>query len=292
MYVLVIANPAAGRGRGGRDARKLCCALEKRGVRTELAITANHGHAARLASETDADVLAAVGGDGTSNEVINGIGNREIPLGVLPCGTVNVVAGEFGLPRDPEKAAAVIAGGQTRRIDLGEINGQRFLFGAGAGFDGAVAEKACHYRTGKCTLWDWVRAVTRTGLTYSFPGVRVTADGKAVDRPAQYAVTGNFRYSAGLFPLTPKAVYDDGLLDVCLLHDFSFLKMVHFLGAVWSPAFLERKDVTWLRAREITLAPEDDEAVPLQVDGDAAGLIPAAVRVLPAAASILVPETA
>ncbi|MCB9879897.1 MAG: NAD(+)/NADH kinase [Planctomycetes bacterium] len=139
--VLVIANPISGGGRGKVRAAQLADALRARGLTAECHFTTAAGDAgarARAAADEDWQTLVAVGGDGTVNEVLNGMPDPSRPLAVLPVGTANVLALELGLPKDPQAAAAAIAAGRCRSMTIGVADDRRFLLFCGVGVDGAV----------------------------------------------------------------------------------------------------------------------------------------------------------
>ncbi|MFM1922039.1 MAG: hypothetical protein RLZZ303_3673 [Candidatus Hydrogenedentota bacterium] len=292
MHLCVIANPVAGAGLGRDRAARLRRALEKQGHQVELLHTRHAGDAEQMANErarAGFDGFIAIGGDGTANEMVNGLGSEPAPFTVLPVGTANVVAREFRIPGNPEQLARQIAQYRPIPMDLGDIGGRRFLLGAGAGLDAAIAAKVKARRGRTSSLWIWVRPSIEMILRYDYPPIRVTVDGRVISESAHYAIVGNCVYSAGLFPSTPRARTDDGLLDVCLIHDITAFKCAALALQVWSPRFIERPDVTYCQGVNITLEPAAGKAAPLQVDGDPAGEIPARFTVLPAAARILAP---
>ncbi|MBI3118689.1 MAG: hypothetical protein HYZ00_08395, partial [Candidatus Hydrogenedentes bacterium] len=210
----------------------------------------------------------------------------EAVLGILPVGTANVVGRELRLPFDARGAAQLIAAGHTRPMDVGLHLGRRFLLGAGAGLDAAVTAAVMARRGQRSSLWRWVAPAVKTVLTYEYPRIRAIVDGNLVSEAAQYAIAGNCRYSAGIFPATPRAAIDDGLLDVCLLHDLSVPRIITLLGKVWRPSFVEGAGVIYLQGRHVRLEAVD-APVPLQVDGDPAGELPAEFEVSPRAVRVV-----
>ena len=137
--ILIIVNPAAGRPRAAeRRLRRFVAALERQGCRVMLRRAGSClGDAERLAreAESDFDAIVAAGGDGTLNAVVNGLIGSPTPIGVLPLGTVNVLAREIGLPRRSEELASLIVESPVRAIWPGRIAGRAFLMMASAGFD-------------------------------------------------------------------------------------------------------------------------------------------------------------
>lgn len=215
MDVRIIANPVAGGGRGQRMAEALLQALRRRGASTELFVTRGRGDASRFAAQAGAHCVVSIGGDGTAHEVVNGLKGQQTPLAILAVGTANVVARQFKLPMSRGRRRPR-HGGKTVQMDLGLRNGERFILGAGAGLDAAIVAKV---EGGRCTssLLRWVGPSISTILTYRYPKIRAIVDGVVVSETAEYAIVGNCVMSAAVFPATPHARTDDGLLDVCLL---------------------------------------------------------------------------
>lgn len=290
MRIAIIVNPVAGRGRALRAAASLAQALRMRGETAELLPTAQPGDAERFARETAADWYVSAGGDGTANEVVNGLRDTGVPLALLPCGSANVVAGQFRLPRAPEAVAGMICDGHTVAMDLGTHAGRRFLLGAGAGLDAAIVAVVQGKRGRKSSVWRWVLPSIQTILRYPFPALRVVVDGDVLSEAAQYAIVGNCVYSAAVFPATPRARTNDGLLDVCCLENLYPLKMAWLAMAVWNPRYIEGRGVRYRQGREIRFERLAADPIPLQVDGDPAGAIPAEFGVLPGQLRLTVPR--
>lgn len=288
MNVHIIANPVAGGGRGKSTAEALSRALADTVASVALSLTTCRGDAEKMAQASEADCLVAVGGDGTVNEVVNGMAGGPAMLGILPVGTANVVGRELRLPFDPEGAALLIAAGHTRAMDVGLHAGRRFMLGAGAGLDAAVVAEVAAQRGHKSSLMKWVLPAAKTVLRYRFPLIRVTVDDRVISESAQYAIVGNCRYSAGAFPATPNAVVDDGLLDVCLFHGLSIPRILALLGRVWRPGFINGPGITYVQGSSITLEPLEHPVL-LQVDGDPAGELPAEFSLLPRAINVVTP---
>lgn len=261
----------------------------QQGIEVALHITAKAGDGQRTASVIDADCVAVVGGDGTVHEVLNGLGERRIRLAILPAGSVNVVARELHFPKRPERLAAWIAAGRTRPMDLLQCGGRRVILGGGAGFDAAVAARVTALRGERLGLSRWVLPTIQTAWTYAYPMIRVEVDGREVCERSPYVVVGNCPFSAGRFRATPRAKTDDGLLDVVAVKWLNPLRIISLAAGSWLPSFSERKDLVYVQGRHVHLEPVDDVAAPLQLDGDAAGMIPADFDVLPHASDVLMP---
>src|SRR5512142_1416373 len=141
---LAIVNPVAGKGAGRRVARTIAAELAKSGLNVDVVVTPGPGEAARLASaavEDGYERVLAVGGDGTANEVANGLVDTNVALGLYPIGSGNDLARVLGYPRRRSKIVEFLGRARERRIDVGEVNGRIFLNAAGVGIDGHVAER-------------------------------------------------------------------------------------------------------------------------------------------------------
>lgn len=280
--IRLIANPVSGGGRGRVLGEALRDALARLGQDTELLLTARAGDAGVFAAREGAECVVSVGGDGTANEVANGLRDPSVRLAILPVGAANVVARELHSPFEPDALAALIVSGAAHSMDVGLIGVRRFLLGVGAGLDAAVVEAVHRNRTGrKVRRSSYVLPALRTITTYAFPKIRVVADGEPVCDDGEYVVVGNCRRSAGAFVLTPDAKLDDGLLDLCILRRLSWIHIARLLAAACRPGFSRRRDVLYRQVRTVELSSVSGAYVPLQIDGDPAGGLPAAIRAAP-----------
>lgn len=292
--VHIIANPVAGGGKGARAARELLAGLEQRGAEVALHETTRAGDARRFAQTVQGDVIVVIGGDGTLNEVLNGLPERyPLPVAIFPVGTANVVARQLRMPHHVPAAVDTILSGCTAMMDVGLHGGQRFLLGAGAGLDAAVAHAVHASRGKKSSLRKWVGPAIRTVLRYQYPKIRVTVDGEVCAEDGDYVIIGNCRNSAGIFPATPRAVIDDHQLDVCVIRGLTWYRVLWLLARVWHPSFINAPWISYCQGRRISLEPAcAGESVPLQVDGDPAGELPAEFEVLDWPVCMVCPEPA
>lgn len=291
VNVRIVVNPVSGRGKGRVRADALRKALLERGQEVEVLVTRQPGDAQLFAARAGADCVVAVGGDGTANEVANGLSASDASLAILSGGVANAVARQLGHSRNPAVLADLIVAGKTRYIDTGLCGERRFLMGAGAGFDAAVAARVHERRAGKkAGIASYVMPILRTVLGETLPRIAVVADGEILCDDGEYVIVGNCRESAGVFAGTPEAEIDDGLLDICVLRNLTFWHTLALLFAVIRPGFAQRDDVLYRKVRTLKLSPADVEAAPLQIDGDPAGHIPATFHVLPKALSVVTRE--
>jgi YegS/Rv2252/BmrU family lipid kinase len=290
MNIRIIANPISGGGKGELQALALLKELESLNIIAEVTFTEKAGDGGELASDSNLDCVVAVGGDGTINEIVNGMESRTA-LSILPMGTANVVARELGYTREPSHTAKAIADGKILSLDLIQMGDRKIILGAGAGLDAAITETVSRIRGKKSSYLKWIAPTIKTAFSYTFPPIRVTVDGEAISESAQYVIVGNCRNSAGLFPATPQAKMNDGFVDVCMFHKLSAFKMAKLAVTVWNPNFINHKDIVYLKGKDVKLESVSGETVPLQVDGDPAGNLPVEFKVLPQAVQVIIPST-
>lgn len=290
MKVFIIANPASGGRRGAQIAEQIRAALAPRVDSVQVAVTTAAGEGERIAQSVDADCVVSVGGDGTANEVINGLNGRAAALALYPAGTANVVARQLGIKKNIAAFAEMVAARKVRHIDGGEANGRRFLLGIGAGLDATIAKQVAAQKSGPRGLVRWVMPAVRSVFHFNYAPIRVTVDGEVVSESTTYAIVANCRFSAGVFPVTRRARVDDGLLDLCAMHRLSVPKLAWLAVAVWSPRFPDRKDVVYRQGSEFVLTAASDLPVPFHVDGEPAGFLPAKCRILPKAFEVIAPD--
>lgn len=282
--LLVIANPISGRG----NARRLLPHFDElaaaAGVGIEIALTERAGHGRELAATAAGrgfDGVVAVGGDGTVNEIINGLGPRGLPLMVIPQGTGNVLAKELKASRKVMDYLPAVKQWRLGVRDLGRLaNGRLFSCFVGAGFDGQCT-RALAERDGAIHMAQYVPIMWKAVKHSDFRTLRVHSDDKC-EAGVSYALVSITPEYGGPMWLTGKAKADDGRFDVLTVHErvtpLSLLKLVAFamlrrMGRAQSARFF----------RTVKVKVDADEEVPIQVDGDFAGFLPIEAEVLPGA---------
>ena len=288
----IIVNPFSGKGLALATALEALSILKQAGVNVELVKTRGPGHARELAGDraSSVDVLVSVGGDGTLNEVANGVieAGSVTPITVVPTGTANVVARELALPKDIETQVMLAAKGRVRRLDMGCAGGHHFAMCAGAGLDAAIVEAVARRRSEQgISMWHYVTPAIREAWNYQYPPLRVTVDGASVDESATFVVVGNIGRYGGLFRLFEDASPEDGLLDVCCFHGRRLPDLMRYAWAAFRGSLSKLGDVDYYRGKRIALA--SDENVPVQIDGDPGSKLPLTLTVLPKAVSFCVP---
>ena len=287
---LVVANPIAGQGKGEHAAVELATGLGRLGVAVELFMTQKKDDArVRVrCAEPGTDLIIAVGGDGTVGEVLSGLIDDEIPIGILPMGTSNVLSLDLGIPRDVDSLLEVLVEGHTHRIDLARVNGHISFLCTGVGFDGAVVRALEERRKGPITKFSYVRPTLECIWNFDAPKLSVEIDGHAIEGEYGMVLACNTLHYAGYLKLARDRKLDDGLLEVYLLRHGNGLPMLSYavrglLGR------LPGGSCTMVRAK--TLKVTSPEPVPYQVDGDFRGTTPVELEVTDRQVQLLVPRS-
>jgi len=292
--MLLIVNPEARHGETG----PLVPVIEQllQSAEFDLTLTAYMGHAAEIARDAQGyDVLVAVGGDGTVHEVLNGImarpeGDRPA-LGLIPTGSGNDTRRTVGVPEDIAEATLALISGRRRRFDIGRCNGMYFNNSFAAGLDARVTAKAVEYKatTRRAGLWLYFTALVHVLLNELYPHhVRISWDGAepVEDDVLALATTIGPTYGGG-FRITPDALPDDGLLEVCLIDPLSLPQALVRLPFVVVGKHTGMKVVRMSRHRSVVI--ESDEPIPAQIDGEVMVGNRFEVEVLPLAIEYVVP---
>ncbi|MEO6710823.1 MAG: diacylglycerol kinase family protein, partial [Planctomycetota bacterium] len=199
---LVITNPIAGAGRGERLARELAAELERAGLRVEMKLTTARGDARKFAAEITADALLCVGGDGTVNEVLHGLANRDVPVGIMPLGTANVLAVDLSLSCDARVAARTVLEGRTAWLDTALVNGELSFLVVGVGFDAAAVREVELRRRGPISKLTYIGAGFRALWNYVEPVLEVEIDGTRAPGTFGWILVSNVIHYAGILRLS------------------------------------------------------------------------------------------
>jgi diacylglycerol kinase (ATP) len=291
---VVILNPEAG-------SVKNVAALVRR-IRhlpnVEVRLTARKSDAARFARTAlrkGCEMIVAAGGDGTLNEVVNGIGatNADIRLGLIPLGTGNDFARTLGLPTDLDEAIAVLAAGQTRAIDLVRVTSDKvryFVNVSAGGFSGLVDEKLTAAMKKTWGPLAYLRSAVAALPQLRAYRTKVTfTKGKRSKRSTlslYNVVIANGRYVGGGTLIAPKASIDDGLLDIILIHERSAAELALLAAKVALGHHLSSDAIVFRRAAKVTV--NSQPGMWFNVDGELVGNEPATFEVLPRALQFVV----
>lgn len=269
MKVKVIMNPIAGRGRALKAKPEILKALLEYDTEFHLEETKGPHHAtelARQAVEAGFDLIIVAGGDGTLNQIVNGLEGKKVPIGVLPLGTGNDFAAALKIPRDPGTALRQIMGGEIQKIDLCRVNQRYFVSSVGVGFDGEVAfhvNQGFQKLRGKAA---YLCSVFKTLFSYQSRRIKLNVDGLVMEfNSLLVAVTNSPTYGGG-FKINPEALVNDGHLDVCAVQHMQIPEILCCLPMLMPGWHRNLKKVRMLKGRQITL--ESDHPFHYQLDGE------------------------
>ena len=285
---LVLVNPSAGGGRARDLLPQLEGALRGRELAYRLVVTTGleHGVEQAMAAAAQGEIPVVMSGDGLIGQIGGALVGARVPLGVIPGGRGNDFARVVGIPTGIPEAVDLIATGSTRSIDVGEVNGRRFLCIASCGFDSDANRIANETRLVKGNLV-YLYAAIRAMAAWKPARFEITLDGERREFTG-YAVAAanNKAYGGGMF-LAPEAELDDGLLDVVYTTHHSKIRALANLPKVFSGRHTEVDEVTVVRAAEVEISADRPFAV--YADGDHLADLPATVRVLPRALEVIAP---
>jgi len=278
----IIANPTAGGGAGERAIPQIERLLTKHSLDFDIVCTKQSWHAAELARGAviaECDVIVAVGGDGTSNEVINGLmeakqaGKHSFAMGVLSVGRGNDFAHGVGVPHDLEHACQVLVENHRRPIDIGRVVGGMYpqgrYFGncVGVGFDAIGTIEAAKLPRLGGFLSYFIAVLKTVFLYYKAPLTTVEYDGQTLTQPSLMISIMNGRRLGGGFIMAPDAEPDDGLFDLCIAHEVNrariFSLIPHFLRGTQAT----QEPITTGQAARISITALEG-SLPAQTDGE------------------------
>ncbi|MCL5033753.1 MAG: diacylglycerol kinase family lipid kinase [Bacteroidetes bacterium] len=269
--VKFIVNPVSGNGRTRRLLPHLIKIAKRLGIEFDLQLTQAPEHATELASNSSGefDVVVAVGGDGTINEVAAGAIKSQKAMGVVPSGTGNDFVRSMGRLKHLHDYLHRAVAGRAKLIDVGslQVEGKDMLFvnGVGVGFDAEVARESLNLTKLK-GLSRYLYAVIRTLSKYNASEMQIELDGQIIKGRTFLVAIGNGISAGGGFLLTPDAKLDDGLLDTCIVSDVSFSRVLQVIPSVLRGTHARHKEVSMNRAGTIRI--ESEHPVAIHRDGE------------------------
>ena len=298
----LIVNPAAANGAVGKNWPRIRDFLQAERAKFDAVLTEEPGHATQLARQALDDgyrTIVAVGGDGTVNEVINGLVEEgsvdpEVTLGIIPYGTGADFARVLGIPRDYTEACRHLLGCEPRPVDLGRITCFRegreveryFINAAGLGFDGEVAEVVNRFPKVLGGTITYLTCLLIGLVTYRNKNVELSFDGQHARGRVNSVIVCNGRYFGGGMFIAPGAAFDDGLFNVVILGNLNKLEVVVNLPRIYKGTHLTHPKVSHFCAREVHV--EARERMFLQAEGELVGEAPATFQIIPQALQVLV----
>jgi diacylglycerol kinase (ATP) len=286
MKVLLIINPLSGGVNKHHIIKEIQALFSQQNHDMDVYETSAKQDATRVAKEraTQYDAVIACGGDGTINEVINGIAEKGVPLGIIPAGTENVLAKELGIPSNYRKAAQQILRGKKCVFDLGKANKRYFALMAGIGYDAHIASQVELLPLIKNLFGSaaYPLAALKDFFNYNHPKLRVQVNGKTYT--GYFVIVANSRYYGRVFEVAHKANMQDGLLDVCIFQDLDLYNLIRYFVGVVTKKHDTFQDVHYMKAKQVRITGE--HPVLAHVDCELIGKTPVEVEVCPNAITI------
>jgi diacylglycerol kinase (ATP) len=289
----VICNPTSGGGVYDPDEIR----DELDGMKLDWIQTEGPEDAIGAAEEWSEGLLIVAGGDGTVNDVVNGLGRAGFPegvtLGILPAGTGNDLAATLCIPEDPELAEDVIRQNRMRTLDVARVRsegiGERFFVNVATGGLGAeissVNDEELKKRWGKLS---YLRASLEVARDFEVRELTLYLDGEGHQVEAVNVAVGNCRYTGGGWPATPRANPEDGLLDVVVIETLGAGELFNLAPAVLAESsYLDKEGVLFVRAKEIRIETQPP-GLEFTADGEVIGNEPAQFSVLPQTLKVIV----
>lgn len=278
--MLFIVNPISGHGRK----KHIISRLQKNGHK--IVCTEYAGHAEKLAREASDDIVVAVGGDGTVNEVARGLVGTGKTLGIIPCGSGDGLARHLGISHVFTKAMNVITSGKVNPLDAGTINDRLFFSVCGVGFDAIVSERFA--KCGHRGLSSYISEGLKTWRVYTPEKYTISLDGQEFEHDAMFITVGNSNQWGNGAKITPLADSSDGILDITVVDGFKAVELPWLAGRLMTGSAHKSHRVHAYRGQDIRIERTSDG--PAHADGD---WFPAGktinIKIIPHALNVLVP---
>jgi YegS/Rv2252/BmrU family lipid kinase len=300
---LAIVNPNAGNGKGKKDWDKISSFLEKENISYSVQFTERKGHAIQITLEaisTGFRKIITVGGDGTLNEVVNGVftsktcSSNEIYLSLIPVGTGNDWGRMFGIPLDYEKAVKIISEKKTLVHDIGLVsyyNGSEkkeryFINIAGLGFESVVVRKTNFQKDkGHGGKLIYFYNLLTSLLLYKNTRSEIIIDGEKTEANVFSINVGNGRYCGGGMRQTPNAIPYDGLLDVTIINGMGKFEIIRNLKILYDGTILSHPKINGYKCKNIKVS--SDSIIYTEADGESLGHTPAEFSIIPSGINIV-----
>lgn len=286
--LLLLVNPSAGGGRALEVLRRVEVVLLERDVTHRVVATESldHGcHEARSGA-ANGETVVVMSGDGLVGQVGGALARTDATLGIIPAGRGNDLARVLGIPTEPEAAIATLLDGSERLIDVGEVNGKRYLCIASCGFDSEANRFANEAKLVRGRLV-YAYAALRALAAWKPARFTLTLDGERSEFTGYSVAAANSKAFGGGMFLAPDAELDDGLLDVVTISNVGKLRYLRGVPKVFDGEHVDNEEVTIRRAGEVRV--EADRPFAVYADGDHLTDLPATLRVVPRALRVIVP---
>jgi YegS/Rv2252/BmrU family lipid kinase len=271
MYKIIL-NPFAGKGKAFRSIRTIEKYLQKYYMKYDMVITDSPKQAVNIALESankGFEYIVVAGGDGTINEVLNGImksnNPEEIKFGIIPVGGGNDFIKNIDYPKKIEKQVKLLRRRVTKKVDIGQVEDYYFINTLGIGFDAQVAityskSKVLNGATG------YMKAIMKTLIKCKSYPVEIQVNDISIKGDKLFVSVGNGKCCGGKFLLTPEAKIDDGVFDFCIINKLTRREIIKFLPKVIKGKHVNLPMVTILKGKEIIVKSNED--LPVYLDGE------------------------
>lgn len=289
--LLAIINPISGMGGKGKMPSLIKERLASDRFDIEVVFTERSGHATVLAQDAvsdGCDIVLAVGGDGTVNEVGRAVCGTSTALAILPCGSGNGLARHLHIPMNAEKALDAVSNGVIDLVDYGTVNEQPFFCTCGVGFDAQVSYKFANEDTRG--LVTYIKTTISEYFRYRAQHYRITIDGDTIDERAFVIACCNAAQYGNNALVAPRASMQDGKIDITVIHSFNLGEAALLSARLFTSNIDRDRHVSIYRGRDI-LIERDDEDV-MHIDGDPV-MMPELLHIVchPSAMRVVVPAS-
>ena len=300
MKAELIVNLTAGGGKPHKYLNTVLEYLKENGLKFKVCTTSHQGEAVELAqraADNGAELIVSVGGDGTVNEIVNGImkSKNDPPLGIIPLGWANDFIKSTDIPSDTIEACKILVQGKIKEIDVGIINEKIYFANiCGIGFDAEVARlanqmKSKHPNLRILSAFVYVFASIKKLLSaFSYHDVKIKFDGQEIHTKTLFIAISNGKFYGGRFKITPEAILDDGLLEVCVVEEMGRLKYLMSIPKVFRGTHESIKGINFYRAKEVLI--QSSMPILAQVSGEVIeGQKEFTITLLPKSLKLIVP---
>ena len=268
--ILFVINPIAGGGKAKALRSLIDEIMDKYNREYDLILTSKPGEATSIAENNvdEYEIIVAVGGDGTVNEVAIGLINKNKgTLGIIPGGTGNDLAKSLDISLDPRQALETLCRGLKRDIDIGNVNGSNFLNISSVGFDAEVVINNVEIKKKIKSRISYAISVVYTLFNFKTKKIQIDIDGKILNEEIMLLAVGNGKYYGGGMKILPKAMVDDGYFDICVVSRVSKIKTLFLFPSIFKGNHVRYdKYVRIFRAKTVKI--NSEKGIHINIDGD------------------------
>lgn len=289
---LLIVNPISGHGHGRKIAPVIEAALQQAGYAVKAQFTEKAGDGKNFARDAGKDIaiVAVIGGDGTLNEILNGL-PRPIPLALFPLGTANVMAHELGLPRDPAGFSAMLANPTIQSLDCLRVGHRLAFFSVGCGIDGMAIAELQRRRKGAISKATYIPVMASCIRRYRTPRLRVQIENESFEDVSFALFANTLHYGGKVFRLSAQRKLDDGLWECYLFSGKGRVALLRYLArGLFQRLLVEGDPIVRTGKRFRVASMEPGVEIPYQIDGDLGGTTPFEAQLVAKHMQILIPR--